>query len=186
MLASHGAAPDGDDLMVAIDAEERCAAEERRQKRRQKRKERKRAGKAQLTAGATPASGNATSRTSKGGADVGVGVGDRHGGKVPPTSAMAKTKSKPAVAASVGARGPHGGVLSRRSDNGGEAAPVSAHRKRQVCPADFPCVPDPVDVKAEKEGATRPEEARSHVRMGFPIGSGLADAVSMALSVLVT
>ncbi|CAN0072316.1 unnamed protein product, partial [Laminaria digitata] len=35
-LASHGAAPHGDDLM-AIDAEERCAAEERRLKRRQKR-----------------------------------------------------------------------------------------------------------------------------------------------------
>lgn len=46
LLAAHGAAPHGDDLM-AIDAEEKCAAEGRRQKRRQKRKDRKRAGKAQ-------------------------------------------------------------------------------------------------------------------------------------------
>ncbi|CAM9573657.1 unnamed protein product [Pylaiella littoralis] len=45
MVAAHLAAPHGDDLM-ARDDEERCAAEERRQKRRQKRKDRKRAGKA--------------------------------------------------------------------------------------------------------------------------------------------
>ncbi|CBJ48346.1 hypothetical protein Esi_0002_0099 [Ectocarpus siliculosus] len=103
MLAAHGAAPHGDDLM-AIDHEEKCAAEGRRQKRRQKRKERKRAGKAQIQLSASAASG-----------------GSGEGG------AQGKPKAAPAPAAAAVATstarhsGGRSGVLGRRTINGSAA-----------------------------------------------------------------
>lgn len=182
MLASHGEAPDGDDLMVAIDQEERCAAEERRQKRRQKRKERKRAVKAQVTAAATSTAGSGTSSH---------GSGSGRGGKGSMSGATKMKPTKAAVKASVGARASHGGVLVRRSDNAGEtAAPVSVHRKRHVHSVDLPCQEggccDPEacskSVKVEKDDAvTRSEEGVAHIRAGLTVGPGFPDAVSLGL-----
>lgn len=70
LLASHGAAPDGADDLVAIDAEERCAAEERRQKRRQKRKDKKKAGRVQPSVStAAPGASSASPTNDRGGND---------------------------------------------------------------------------------------------------------------------
>lgn len=188
MLASHGEAPDGDDLMVAIDQEERCAAEERRQKRRQKRKERKRAVKAQVTAAATSTAGSGTSSHGSGSGRGGKGSNSMSGaGSVSGATKMKPTKA--AVKANVGARASHGGVLVRRSDNAGEtAAPVSVHRKRHVHSADSPCQeggccdPDACSksVKVEKDNTVmRSDEGVAHIRAGLTVGPGFPDAVSL-------
>lgn len=128
-LASHGAAPHGDDLM-AIDAEERCAAEERRQKRRHKRKERKRAGRAQINASA-----NAGVSAGAGGGNHGGGNGGggtlgssntttalRGGGSAVPMETHANNKAKSAAVGAAGASASAGlggsAVLARRIVNG--------------------------------------------------------------------
>ncbi|CAN0431770.1 unnamed protein product, partial [Ectocarpus sp. 8 AP-2014] len=129
-LAAHGAAPHGDDLM-AIDHEEKCAAEGRRQKRRQKRKERKRAGKAQIQLSASAASG-------------GSGEGGAQG---KPKAAAATAAAAAAVATSTARHsGDRSGVLGRRTMNGSDAVgtpgaaatgkvdvrePVPGHNKKQ-------------------------------------------------------
>lgn len=103
-LAAHGAVPHGDDLM-AIDDEEKCAAEERRLKRRQKRKERKRAGKAQGLPSASAASTAAAARGGRGG-----------GGKSAATAAAVKPRSPSGATAKSTA------VLGRRTINGSAAS----------------------------------------------------------------
>ncbi|CAB1110940.1 unnamed protein product [Ectocarpus sp. CCAP 1310/34] len=156
MLAAHGAAPHGDDLM-AIDHEEKCAAEGRRQKRRQKRKERKRAGKAQIQLSASAAS----SGSGEGGAQ----------GK--PKAAAA------AVATSTGRHsGDRSGVLGRRTINGNAAvgAPGAAATGKVG-------VREPVHGHNKKQHRkTNPEETAAHAACecgsGGEVGVGVGAASS--------